>query len=143
MLAALLSMALLQLTPQQEADQRAAGNALNQWVKDHQADIRQQFDRMNRVKALTYDQALIVYDQCLAHKAAALNYVAPESLFDRALTLCMPLRIELLNGRPAQWFIGFKDLDSAKRASFPALARQIRERIRHSEPVSGTAAIPN
>lgn len=138
MAAALLAIALLQLTPQQEADQRSAGNALDQWVKGHQVELRQEMDRINRVRALSYDQALIVYDQCLAHAAASLDDVAPDALFGRALATCMPLRAELLDGRPGSWFVGFRDLDAAKRASFPALARKIRARLRNPSSESDT-----
>lgn len=94
---------------------------------------------MNHVRALTYDQALIVYDQCLARAAASLDDEAPEHIFDGALAMCLPLRAELLGGRPPQWFVGFKELDAAKRASFPALTRQLRERLRAHSVNTGTS----
>jgi hypothetical protein len=121
MLTPLIAIAL-QLSPQQEANE----DQLKQWVKDHQSEIKQYMDRNDRVRALTYDQALIVYDQCLARAAASLKDVPPDNMFDRAHRMCIALRAELLNGRPPQWFIGFRDLDAAKRVSFPALTRQLR-----------------
>lgn len=141
MMIALLFLALTQLTPRQEAEQKANESALDQWVRDHQVELRQKFERMKRVQALTYDQAIIVYDQCLARAAASLHDVPPESVFNRALALCLPMRAELLNGRPPQWFFGFKSLDDAKRASFPALTRILREQLRaHNVASDGTSA---
>jgi hypothetical protein len=128
MIIALLAVALIQLTPQQQAAQKASEDQAQQWIKDHQAELRQRVDRSKQVSALSYDQALIVYDQCLARSAAALDNIPPDALFGRALQMCLPLRAELLNGRPPAWFVGFSNLDAAKRASFPALARQVRER---------------
>lgn len=129
MLLPLIAIAL-QLTPQQDAAQKASEDQLKQWIIDHESEIKQRIDRINRIKALTYDQALIVYDQCLAKAAASQDSVPPEYVFDRAHAMCLALRAELLNGRPSQWFIGFNALDAEKRASFPALTRQLRERLR-------------
>lgn len=129
MIVPLLAIALARLTSQQEAEQKASVNQLEQWVKDHQVDIRQRIDRIKQINALNYDQALIVYDQCLATAAASLDTVPADDVFNRAHARCLPLRAELLNGRPSQWFLGFNDLDSAKRGSFPALTRQLRERL--------------
>ena len=128
MLIPLIAIAL-QLTPQQEAAQNASEDQLKQWVKDHESEIKQQTDRINRIKALTYNQALIVYDQCLAKAAASQDSVPPDHVFVRAHAMCLSLRAELLNGRPSQWFLGFNALDAAKSASFPALTRQLRERL--------------
>jgi hypothetical protein len=125
MIIPLFAIALAQLTPQQKATE----NQLKQWVQDHQVEIKQRMDHINQVKALTYDQALIVYDQCLARAAASLDTVPADDVFNRAHGMCLPLRAELPNGRPSQWFLGFNDLDSAKRASFPALTKQLRERL--------------
>jgi len=129
MIVPLLAIVLAQITPQQQAEQKATEDQLKQWVQDHQVEIKQRIDHLNQIKALNYDQALIVYDQCLARAAASLDTLPPDDVFNRAHGMCLPLRAELLNGRPSQWFLGFNDLDSAKRASFPALTKQLRERL--------------
>ena len=129
MISLLLAAAAAQLTPRQAAEQQAFAAEAQQWVATHQAELRAIAEHQRQVRALTYDQALIIYDQCLAHAAAALDDVPPDTVFGQALARCMPLRVELLSGRPTTWFFGFRDLDTAKRAAFPALTRQWRERM--------------
>jgi hypothetical protein len=124
------AIALAQVTAQQAPKQKTNESFLDQWIQDHQVELGQRIDRIRELRALTYDQARIVYDQCLARAAASLETVAPEDVFNRARVRCSPLRADLLNGKPAQWFLAFNTLDSAKRASFPALTKQTRERLR-------------
>ena len=93
------------------------------------AAVHAESERLNRIRALSDDQALIVYDQCLARGAAKASHTAaPEdAIFNMAYAGCLPLRIDLLANQPAARFLAFKSLDDAKRASFPALTKQLRE----------------
>ena len=101
--------------------------------------ILSEIERQKRLKSLTDDQALIVYDQCLAREGAALSRTdyADEAIFPLARARCSAVRAELLNGSATERFARFKKFDEDKAAAFPGLTKQIRERRRQFEAESG------
>lgn len=107
----------------------AAQSAAPALTAEQMAAVKSEDGRLMRIHALTDDQALIVYDQCLARGAAKASHTAvpDDAVFNVAYAGCLPLRIDLLANQPAARFLAFKALDDAKRASFPALTKQLRE----------------
>lgn len=112
----------------------AAGTAAPQsappFTPEQMQYIQRETQRLDRLRSLTSDQALILYDQCLSREAVAMSRTsaADDAIFGLAYARCVPLRLDLLSGRPPEWFMKFKALDDAKRAASPELTKKIRER---------------
>jgi hypothetical protein len=116
----------------------AAQSAPN-FTPEQQTYILNEMERQKRVKSLTNEQALIVYDQCLAREGAALsrtNY-ADDAIFPLARARCSAIRAELLNGSTTERFAQFKKFDENKATAFPGLTKQIRERRHQFEAETG------
>lgn len=88
---------------------------------------------------LTDAQAVIVYDQCLAHAAqrASKTDAADTAIFGLARAECAGQRAELLRGSTAERARIFDEIDSNRQARFPEATRKVREMRRAFEARAG------
>ena len=105
--------------------------------------IQSEIDRRTQLNSLTDEQALILYDQCLARGAVAMSRTsaAESDIFRLAYAQCLPLRMDLVTGRSAERWDKFKALDDAKRASFPELTKKVRAQRQAFDAENGKSTV--
>jgi len=106
-----------------------------EFTAEQKAFIVREMARLKQLKSLTDEQAMIIYDQCIAREGASLSHtdLPDDTVFPQARARCSSLRADLLNGSTPARFAQFKKYNDDKEAAFPGLTRKVREQRRQFE----------